>query len=85
MNMMQYQYMYKASSSVFNMEILMLKMYLRSSWSITGKIDESWKKLSKICILAVLVGKELNIDRTVLNHLEKAGYKKNSMFGCHII
>jgi len=32
------------------------------------------------------IGKELNIDyETVLNHLEKTGYKKNLMFGGHII
>jgi len=32
------------------------------------------------------IDKELNIDhKTVLNYLEKAGYKKNSMFGCHMM
>jgi len=30
------------------------------------------------------IGKELNIE-IVLNHLEKTGQKKNSMFECHII
>jgi len=30
--------------------------------------------------------KEINIDyKTVLNHLKKTGYKKNSMFRCHMI
>jgi len=47
----------------------------RSDRSIAGKVDESWKKLSKTGTLAVLIGKELNIKSTrkVLNYLEKAG------------
>jgi len=40
------------------------------------KSMKSWKKLSK----------KLNNDhKTILNHLKKAEYKKNSMFGCHMI
>jgi len=38
------------------------------------KLMKSWKKLSKIGTLAVMIGKKLNINyKTVLNHLEKTG------------
>jgi len=44
MDMIQYQYVWhKIGSSVFNLEILMLKMH-RSDRPITGKVDEIMEK-----------------------------------------
>ena len=59
----------------------------RSGRPITGKIDEIMNKVEQDRhISSHDIGKELNIDhKTVLNHLKKAGYKKNSMFGYHMI
>jgi len=53
----------------------------RSDRPISGKVDEIVEKVEQDTS-AVMIShdKELNIDhKTVLNHLEKAGYKKNSM------
>jgi len=79
MDMMQYQYVWhKVGSSVFNLEILMSKMHL-ALWS-TNYWKSRWnhgKSWAKRYISSHDIGKELNIDhKTVLNHLEKARYKK---------
>jgi len=59
---------------------------------ITGKADEIMEKVEQdrhiISHDSVShdIGKELNIDhKTILNDLEKAEYKKSSMFGCQMI
>jgi len=54
---------------------------------IIEKIDEIIEKIEQNRhISSHDISKELNIDhKTVLNHLEKTGYKKNSMFGCYMI
>jgi len=46
---------YKASLSVFNLEILMSKMYLTLVDQSLKKSMKSWKKLSKIGTLAVMI------------------------------
>jgi len=44
------------------------------------KVEQDWH------ISSHDIDKKLNIDhKTVLNYFENAGYKKNSMFGCHMI
>jgi len=67
----------QAGSSLFNLEILMSKMHLagRPIWKGWMK---SWKNLKQNRHNSSHdIHKELNIDhKTVLNHLEKAGYKK---------
>jgi len=60
----------------------------RSGRPITRKVDEVMEKIEQHQhISSHDIGKELNIDhKTIfLNYLEKTGYKKNSMFGYHII
>jgi len=49
----------------------------------SGKIDEIMEKVEQDRhISSHDIGKELNIDhKTVLNHLEKAGYKKTKCLG----
>jgi len=82
MDMMQYQYVWhKTGSSIFNLEILMLKMYL-ALVDQSLENDEIMEKVEQDRhISSHDISKELNIDhKTVLNHLEKAGYKKNLMF-----
>jgi len=75
MDMMQYQYVWH-KASVFNLEILMSKMHFALVDQSLKKSMKSWKKLSKIGTLAVMISVR-NIDhKTVLNHLEKAEYKK---------
>jgi len=55
MDMMQYQYVWhKAGSSVFNLEILMSKM-LALIDQLLEKLMKSWKKLSKIGKLTVMI------------------------------
>jgi len=57
----------------------------RSGCQSLEKSIKSWKKLSKIGTDSHDISKKLNIDyKTVLNHLEKAEYKKK-MFGYHMI
>jgi len=53
-----------------------------SDRSLIGKVDEIMEKVEQDRhISSHDIDKKLNIDhKTVLNHLEKAGYKKNSMF-----
>jgi len=86
MNMMQYVW-HKAGSNVFNLEIFMSKMYLALVDQLLEKSMKLWKKLSKTGTLAIMLSiRNLNIDHeTVLNYLEKAGLKKNSIFECHMI
>jgi len=56
MDMMQYQYVWhKASSSLFNLEILMSKMHLALVDQSLEKSMKSWKKLSKTGTLAVVI------------------------------
>jgi len=78
---------HKAGSSVFNLEIFMSMMHLALVNQSLEKSIKSWKKLSKTGTIAVIIlDKELNIDhKTVLNYLEKAVYKQNLIFGCHMI
>ncbi|QQP35437.1 Histone-lysine N-methyltransferase SETMAR, partial [Caligus rogercresseyi] len=46
----------------------------------TMEIDESDQHLSTVSI-----AQELNIaQKTVRNHLHKAGYKRSSMYGCQM-
>jgi len=56
MFMIQYQYVwYKTGSSVFNLENLMSKMHLALVDQSLEKSMKSWKKLSKIGTLAVMI------------------------------
>jgi len=52
----------------------------RSGRLITGKVDKIMEKVKQDWhISSHDIGKELNIDyKTVLNHLEKTGYKKKT-------
>jgi len=72
--MMQYQYVWhKTGSSVFNLEILMSKMYLAGR-PITGKVDEIMEKVKQDrYITSYDIGKEAIHHKTVLKHLKKAG------------
>jgi len=82
MDIIQYQYVWhKAGSSLFNPETFMSKMHFAGR-PFTGKVDEIMEKVKqdrpKLNISGHDIGNELNIDhKTVLNHLEKAEYKKN--------
>jgi len=62
-----------------------VKVAPRSDRLITGKIEIMEKIEQNRYISSHDISKELNINhKTVLNHLEKAGYKKLDI-GCHLI
>jgi len=56
-------------------------------WSIitNQKVDEIMEKVERDRYISSYdIGKDIDY-KTVLNHLEKAGYKKISVFRCHMI
>jgi len=58
----------------------------RSGRPITRKIDEILKTIEQDWHISNHnISKQLNIDKTILNHLEKVGYKKNSVFRRYMI
>jgi len=76
----------------FDVKIFYIKIFdvnnfdaSRSGRLITGKVDEMMEKVEQDRhISSHNIDKELNIDyKTILNHLEKTEYKKNSIFGYH--
>jgi len=79
MNMMQYQYVAQSWFKRFQSGNFDVKDAPRSSRSITGKIDEIMEKVEQDRhISSHDIDKKLNINhKTVLNRLEKDGYKKN--------
>jgi len=86
MDMMQYQYVWhKTGSKHFQSGNFYVKDASRSDRPITGKVDEIMEKVEQDRYISSHdIGKKLNIDhKTVLKHLEKAGYKKTSIFECH--
>jgi len=85
MDMIQYQYVWhKAGSSVSNLEIFMSKMHFNQSLE---KSMKSWKKLSKIGTLTIMIGKErkYRLQNSFKPFEESWIQKKNTMFGCHMI
>jgi len=56
-------------------------------WSIitNQKVDEIMEKVEQDRYISSYdIGKDIDY-KTVSNHLEKAGYKKTSIFRCHMI
>jgi len=74
----QYQYVWYFKR--FQSENFDVKDASRSDRPITGKVDEIMEKVEQDRHISNRdIGKELNIDhKTVLNYLEKTGYKKQT-------
>jgi len=76
MDMMQYQYVWHKASSSFQSGNFDVKATSHSGRLITGKVDEIMEKVEQDRHISSH-DISRNIDhKTILNHLEKTGYKK---------